>query len=100
MVMESVRLQQSMTIQLEHPFRVWSVHGLHIEDSDIPKDANVNATIVSRNLDGDRFVVGVDFTTAQEEQYICTVAVFSDLEELQKNFPHLFKLEGELYAFP
>lgn len=105
MVKEHVRLEEAMTMDIEQPCRVWSVSGLHVEDEDIPKDANVKSTIVAKSFDGERWAVGVDFSTVSDDNtvpnyFIGTIAEFSSLEELRKTFPQLFELEGELFAFP
>lgn len=99
MVIEKVRLEKAMTMELKQHFRTWQISGLPIEYKYIPEGANVEYTIVMPNYERSIFSVGVQFTS-NKETYIYNVAEFSSLEEMQKTFPHLFELEGDLYAFP
>jgi len=96
---DHIKLQEAMTMELKQNFREWDISGLHVEDEDIPKDANVSTTFVMQFPNG-LIKLGI-FWKVENDMFphSSIIAEVSKLEELQKKFPHLFELEGSLYAF-
>ena len=98
---ETIALQEAMTMPLTQSVRVWHIPGLHIEDEDIPKNADVQTTFVMKTHRG-HIEVGINYTVEVEgdvNSYTGIVAEVSALEELKDKFPKLFELNGSLYAF-
>ena len=98
---DKIKLQEAMTMELSYETRVWIVLGLQVEVKDIPKNSTVKKTSVLMSH-GKSGVVGIEVKIKEKMgwRYIMRdVAVFSSLEELQKKFPKLFELEGNLIAF-
>lgn len=96
---ENIRLQEAMSMDIQQEVRVWETPGAQVQDSDLPKDAKVSETFVSKQ-DDYCWKVGMNWTIEGDlNSYTGTVAEFSTLEELQSQFPQLFELEGNLFAF-
>ncbi len=97
---DNIKLQKAMTMDLTQIVRVWDVSGLHVECEYIPHDANVLKTAVMKFSEGNILLM-IEWTAEGDTAtFMSTVAEVSQLEELRERFPHLFELEGTLYAFP
>ena len=95
----NIKLQEAMTMDLKQLVRVWDLPGLHVEDEDIPKDANVSTTFVMKFPD-ERIQLGIFWTVKSDKAtHSGVIAEVSKLEELQEKFPHLFEINGNLFAF-
>jgi len=96
---DHIKLQEAMTMDLKYNFRVWDVSGLHVEDEDIPKDANVTTTFVMKSPNG-LIKLGIFWTVESDKNtHSGIIAEVFQLEDLKEKFPHLFELEGSLCAF-
>ena len=96
---DHINLQEAMTMDISQSIRIWGVPGLHVQDEDIPANANVQKTFVMMLPDG-YLELKVQWTVEGDKMtYIGTVAEFSTLEELKEQFPNLFELEGTLIAY-
>ena len=97
---ECIRLREAMNQGKEHLVSTWRVSGLHVEDEDIPTDADIHMTFVIKTPNKP-YSVGVNFTEkGASSSSMGIVAEFSTLEEMEERMPNLFKLVGTLYAFP
>jgi len=94
MFINGIPLDDAMTREIPPRVRAWEVSGLHIEGQNIPEDLLVSKTYVLK-LSDSCWQVGIESV----EGLLKVLSEFSSLEELQKQFPHLFELEGDLYAF-
>lgn len=98
---ENISLIEAMTMNLPYRTRVWHTPGLNIENTFLTKNANVKSTFVMLPSNGST-VVGVEYTIEGDPAtYINTTKQFPqlELEKLQKEFPKLFVLKGQLQAF-
>ena len=95
----NIKLEEAMTMDLTQSVRVWDLQGLHVQDEDIPENANVQTTFVMKFPEG-HLRLGIQWTVEGDLMtHMGTVAEVSTLEELKDKFPKLFDLEGSLYAF-
>ena len=98
MIHENIRLHDAMTKASNCRVRAWEVRGLHIEVQNLPKNAKVKKTFVLK-LFNDQWQVGIEYTTeADPKPSMDAIEEFSTLEEVQRKYPQLFELEGDLYA--
>lgn len=96
---ENIKLQEAMTKPIGKRVRTWIVSGKHVEDADITEEYTVERTFVMKAEDRG-YQVGVEMTKEGDKGlHVGNVAEISTLEELQENFPQLFELKGELFAF-
>lgn len=96
---ENIRLRDAMTKELKHKARSWCVPGLQIEVKKLPENAIVSRTVVEYSHETNYFII-VKYTIEGDSTIKLVVSEeFSTLEELQKKHPHLFELDGHLYAF-
>lgn len=102
MYKEHITLQTALTMPLNQSFRLWEVPGLHISVKNLPGGATVLKTFVMQ-LCNHYMTIGIEFTLSGDLGTsfgnISGIAKASSLEELRKEFPQLFELEGTLYAF-
>ena len=106
---EKIRLEDAMLQDMEGDIRFWEIEGLQIAKEHIPeefKDATVQKTFVM-SMAGRCYHVGLQLLQTREifqgvqgnpEEWMCSVAGFTKLEEMKKEFPKLFELEGFLYT--
>jgi len=98
MHLENIRLHEAMKKANDCRIRAWEVYGLHIEVQDLPKNAKVQKTFVFKIFE-ELWQVGIEYTIkGNSVPDKVSVAEFSTLEELQKKYPQLFELDGDLYA--
>lgn len=97
----TISLSDALTMELPYVTRVWAVPGLQVQNKVIPLDnANVARTFVMSHKDS-KTCVGVTFTfEGNKGYYIGILKEYSELniEILEKDFPELFKLTGNLFA--
>ena len=110
----NIKLQDALSIDIEQNRRIWFVLGLQITFEGIPQDATGIRTLVVKTSN-DTIAVTVEWFAKKKldvgsvdkfflpydeglKHYMRLVANVSKIEELQNTFPHLFELEGFLYA--
>lgn len=97
---DNILLQDAMTKELpSNPeVRFWNIPGLHVEAL-IPDSVQIEKTFVRKSRTN-TFFLGVEWTMEGDlGDYIGVVAEFSSLEKLKDNFPKIFEVKGELFAF-
>lgn len=95
MYQKNVRLHESMT---SNSVSIWEISGLQVELNDIPENIPKFKTFVMK-LSDDHYLVGVEGKDNDDTAvFMQNVAEFSTLEGMQKLFPHLFELDGDLYV--
>ena len=95
---DNIKLEEAMTMDLTQSIRAWILQGLHVQDEDIPENANVQSTVVIKFPEG-HLLLGIQWTVEGDKMIqISDLAEFSTLEELKDKFPNLFELEGSLCA--
>lgn len=106
---ESIRLEDAMSQEQNENIRFWEVDGLQIAKEYIPeefKGAAVQKTFVM-SMAGKCYHLGLQILQKRKllnevegtpEDWMCTVAGFTTLERMKKEFPKLFELEGVLYT--
>ena len=96
---DNIKLEEAMTMDLTQRVRAWDLQGLHVQDENIPKNANVKTTFVMKFPEG-HLMLGIYWTVEGDLMiHMDAVAEVSTLEELKDKFPNLFELEGNLCAF-
>ena len=98
---DNISLYEAMTMKLPYVTRVWDIPGLQVQDKNIPDNAKVDRTFVMNHTDS-KTTVGVEYTLEGDKScYMASVAEYPafNLERLREEFPVLFKLTGNLYAF-
>ena len=94
-----IKLQDAMSMELKQSIRVWEVSGHHIDEEDIPENATTSKTFVTKFFSGN-IILGIEWTIVGDKStHFSRIAQVSTLEEIHDKFPHLFDLEGILYAF-
>ena len=98
---DNISLSKALTMELPHVTRVWDVPGIVIQDKDLPENAEVERTFVMSHKNSQTTVGVMYILSGDKGSYIGTVAKYSklDIKQLEKDFPSLFKLTGNLYAF-
>ena len=95
MYQKNVRLHESMT---SSSVSIWEVSGLQVKLDDISENISQFKTFVIK-LSDDHYLVGVEGKEDDDTAvFMQNVAEFSTLEGMQKLFPHLFELDGDLYV--
>ena len=98
MQQKNIRLLEAMTQSNDCQVRAWEVYGLHIDANNLPANAKVKKTFVFK-FSEDQWQVGVEYTVEYNQKpEMVSIDEFSTLKDLQKKYPQLFKLEGDLYA--
>ena len=93
---QKFRLNQAMTLDVGNNLVIWRCPGIHFDSADIPKELVNPMTFVIKWYDA-KFNVGVEGMSKDGYSHLMiSLADFSSLEELQKNSPHLFEIDGEL----
>ena len=96
----NIRLEEAMTKELDHPIRVWSVQGLHVEVEGLSENTKVQTTFVYKDP-STAFELEIAGSYEAEDDYFSGKCDdFSTLEELKERHPNLFEMEGTLFAFP
>ena len=98
---DNISLSEALTMELPHVVRTWGVPGPQVQSKEIPVNANVYHTFVMSHKDS-KTCVGVMYTLQGERSvYSKSIAEYPvlDIEILEKDFPSLFKLTGNLSAF-
>lgn len=98
---DNISLSEALTMDLPHVVRTWGVPGLQVQSKEIPANANVDHSFVMNHKDS-KTCVGVMYTLQGERSvYMRSIAEYPklDIEKLEKDFPGLFKLTGNLSAF-
>lgn len=95
MYQKNVRLHEAMT---SSSVSIWEVSGLQVKLDDISENISQFKTFVMK-LSDDHYLVGVEGKDNDDTAvFMQNVAEFSTLEGMQKLFPHLFELDGDLYV--
>lgn len=94
---EHIKLQESMTKDINKKVRLWNTPGLHIEDDTIPKNVHISKTFVLKVFDL-YYSLGVEIEEGKSP-VMHGIGDFSSLEELKLRFNHHFELDGNLFAF-
>ena len=99
----NISLEEAMSIEHHDISRVWVVSELKklkIQLPGLPSNAKVLDTYVTKRADGNTFV-GVHYTMGEDPTPYNMSTKFPqfELDKLQKEFPDLFKLTGNLYIF-
>lgn len=93
------KLEEAMTKELPQAVRIWIVPGSQIPHEDIPENAYIHETFIFKPSDSS-YIVGLRWNIPGAlEGHMDNLAEFSTLEELRKEFPHLFELRGYLMVF-
>lgn len=106
---ETIRLENAMLQEPNEDISFWEVEGLQVNETYIPeefKEDTIQKTFVMY-ISGRCYHVGLQFLKKIEllngvqgspEEWMCTIAGFTTLEGIKKEFPKLFELEGFLYT--
>lgn len=94
---EAIKLQDAFAEPIENHISVWEIEGLHV-NHEFPDNAKDIKTFVLKPFD-DNFSLGVQATIGLETT-MGQIDEFSSLEELKKQYPHLFGLIGKFFFFP
>lgn len=95
---ENIRLSDAMTQPLKQNIRSWSVQGLQVDIDELQPNVTVTGTVVMKAPDTN-YQLFIRCNINGDDRRLGIIAEFSTLEELQEKHPHLFKLEGRLFAF-
>lgn len=95
---KNIYLEQAMNAEasLKSLCTVWNTPGNQVDRQENSTNQITAETFVMKTFHTP-FILGVRFFI-EGQQYSGTVAQFFSLEEMQKNYPELFELEGSLHA--
>jgi len=96
--MEKIGLHDAMAKSSNCRIRVWELPGTHVEVKDLPLNASVEKTFVTK-IFSNLWQVGIQFLLAGDSKpNMSAIAEFSTLDELLKTYPQFSEITGELYA--
>lgn len=94
---DHIKLDDAMSEAINQKIRLWSTPGLQIESENVPKNVCISKTCVLKVFDL-YYSLAVEIE-GEKNPALHNVDDFSSLEELKLKFPHLFELDGNLFAF-
>ena len=92
-----IKLHEAMTKEMIQRVRIWETCTHHQYTSETHRNPLAEKSLVIKSFDN-TYKLQITVKSDSGNSNI-PLGQFSTLEELQTNFPHLFELNGDLYAF-